>query len=82
MAKKKRKAPSTPCPKCGKRIHPRSKTCKYCGGTVPSKKKTVARKKKQTTTRTGIVHQLRIEQKKLAARMAAIETLLDAYRRR
>jgi predicted nucleic acid-binding Zn ribbon protein len=34
MAKKKRKAPTKACPKCGKAIHAAAKKCKHCGAVI------------------------------------------------
>jgi hypothetical protein len=39
----KRKAPSRPCVKCGKPVHPRAKKCPECGADQPQSK--VAAKK-------------------------------------
>lgn len=38
---KKRAAPSRPCVKCKKPVHPRSKECKACGAKQPQAKKSV-----------------------------------------
>ena len=40
----KRKAPSRPCVKCKKPVHPRSKTCPACGAAQPAAKKAVSKK--------------------------------------
>ena len=40
----KRKAPSRPCVKCKKPVHPRSKTCPACGAAQPAAKKAVGKK--------------------------------------
>jgi hypothetical protein len=54
MAKKKRAAPSKPCPKCGKSIHARSKSHADCGW-QDTGKKTVPATAKSTTSQNGKV---------------------------
>jgi len=40
----KRKAPSRPCVKCKKPVHPRSKKCDKCGAEQPAAKKAAPKK--------------------------------------
>ena len=87
---KKRKAPSKLCPKCGKSIHPRSKTCKHCGNSVVSTRrkrsvtKSVNSRKKpaRTTGGANFITQLKSERNKLVKRLDAIDAVLDAYKKR
>ena len=44
---KKRAAPSRPCIKCGKPVHPRSKQCGSCGADQPKAKKSAKKAAKR-----------------------------------
>ena len=68
-------APSRPCVKCKKPVHPRAKTCKHCGAAQPKAKRKAARK---ATKRSGSdVAQLA----RLAGEVEALEKKLDAKKR-
>jgi hypothetical protein len=81
MAKKKA-APSTPCPNCGKPNHPRTKICGHCGKetkkATPKKKsnKKAAQPKPQATSLSAA---LKAERKTLQQRIDKIDDLLDSY---
>lgn len=80
MGKKKAaKAPSTPCPHCGKPNHPRTKVCKHCGKEIRKatpKKKAATKSKPQATSLTAA---LKAERATLQQRINKIDDLLDTY---
>ena len=82
----KRKAPSRPCVKCKKPVHPRSKTCPACGAAQPAAKKRVSKKasakkavrKAPSTKKAGsVVSQIA----KAAADIEVMESKLAAKRK-
>jgi len=84
VAKKKvakRKAPSRPCVKCGKPVHPRAKVCPKCKAPQPQPKPKAkkAAKKKAATPKTGasVVSQIA----KVAADIEIMESKLAAKRK-
>jgi len=83
MAKKKRQAPTKPCPKCKTKLHARRMTCSKCGYNFPASKKkaTLIKKASQTRTTAGtnsdVQSVLRGEKKRLEKRLDAINSLLE-----
>ena len=77
----KRKAPSRPCVKCKKPVHPRSKTCPACGAAQPAAKKAVGKKavrKAPSTKQAGsVVSQIA----NVAADIEIMESKLAAKRK-
>lgn len=49
----KKAAPSRPCVKCKKPVHPRSKKCKACGADQPAAKKSVKKAAKKAAQKAG-----------------------------
>ena len=83
MAKKKRPAPTKPCPKCKTKLHARRMTCSKCGYDFPASKKKVTRRKKVSQKRTTVGNNsdvqsvLREEKKRLEKRLEAVNSLLE-----
>jgi len=84
VAKKKvakRKAPSRPCVKCGKPVHPRAKTCPACKAPQPQPKrkaqKKAVRKTSKAKTGASVVSQIA----KVAADIGIMESKLAAKRK-
>ena len=84
VAKKKvakRKAPSRPCVKCGKPVHPRAKTCPACKAAQPQPKpkakKKAAPKASKAMTGGSVVSQI----SKVAADIEIMEAKVAAKRK-